>query len=1066
MADWPGTVIQEDSIPQSGRPIAQPQAAAPAAPAAAPEPASQFPGEEIASDPQPVEAWQKGKLDQNGIPLDLQSAPQSTSGAMVLANGGPSGLIEAAAGSGAAPAVSIGDDGRVTVKNPDGTSDDYIDRKTYAQELFRRKYGADPYDQKYVDAYTNYFGAPPSLEVDVAGEGPKAADPRDTAFGKADTFIRGGANTLTAGLADDAQAAFDTLLGNRTFLENVRRHHNINDADWQNRPGYQIAGDITGALLLPSGAGGAAEKAASIARAEALASGATIADAEAVARVASRKALGTRLAAEGGAYGGVSGATAADRPEDILPGALAGVTTGALAGKGFAQFNRLLPAVEAAGRGVSGGIDLGRKIIASITKEGAADSASNFLGSAASRPVDDVLAAIAGRETPTAGVQPTLAEVATDPGVAGFQRGYGNTNMEAAAALGDRHASNALARSSAASDVLGTESPQSLQDFGSRSLSSAENLTAAQRAEREAQVSSRIEGAQSAAITGGRDAAASFAGAQDAIAPVSDRTATGAAARIAFNEAYTAAKARTREAYEAPILKKPQPINIPRSVFTSLRDAADDFYGDGGGEIPQRLQSIISDMAEVKTTTRTLTNIDRRLADFAGESRMSGRALEAAFAERVRGTLNDFVQKAAPKDYRDALASAKAVRAEQGNKFETGNASSAFATDRYGAPVVGDTTIPSKIVRPGAAGGDTIDGLISAIGPEASERAAREELRRAIEEGGVNSASKMDSIATRFGEVAKRFPKLESDIATLRGHAASLDAAKVAESDASRLSPTSADKASIAERSALHDQILASPLGKVADPAVDPSAYVGSLLRRSDGGRQLRYLATQVSGDAPALNGLRRSYGDYILDAGKGPNFTAAGEQVPSISKTRAAIANVVTRAGDTLKPEQKIVLQKIRRELESANFAATASKPAGSETAINRSFDDLINTPFLPGKAKSILQTLYSVLGNGQQVKQLITQALLDPDFAATLLKRPTAQHWQQVQRKFVVPSINPKGLVAEAPDILGLQRSLANAFAGSSPLRAAADQNPEEAGVVNGQAPQNQPQYEGAQP
>lgn len=51
-------------------------------------------------------------------------------------------------------------------------------------------------------------------------------------------------------------------------------------------------------------------------------------------------------------------------------------------------------------------------------------------------------------------------------------------------------------------------------------------------------------------------------------------------------------------------------------------------------------------------------------------------------------------------------------------------------------------------------------------------------------------------------------------------------------------------------------------------------------------------------------------------------------------------------------------------------------------------------------------------------------------------------------------------------ANDIFGLQKTLSDAFSGGTPLRAAANQDAQESSIANGQAPQNQPQYEGAQP
>lgn len=158
-------------------------------------------------------------------------------------------------------------------------------------------------------------------------------------------------------------------------------------------------------------------------------------------------------------------------------------------------------------------------------------------------------------------------------------------------------------------------------------------------------------------------------------------------------------------------------------------------------------------------------------------------------------------------------------------------------------------------------------------------------------------------------------------------------------------------------------------------------------------------LYRQVRGEPTALDGFRRSLGDFIETGGAGPNFTASGDQIPSVNKTRAAISTVLQRGGEALTSQQKIVLKMVNRELENQNFAYTASKPAGSETALNSSFAQLVSK--IPGssKVKFLYSLLVDTLGNGQQVKDMINQAILDPDFAATLLKRPTEKHWIQAQ-------------------------------------------------------------------
>ncbi|WP_347270348.1 hypothetical protein [Rhizorhabdus histidinilytica] len=690
----------------------------------------------------------------------------------------------------------------------------------------------------------------------------------------------------------------------------------------------------------------------------------------------------------------------------LLSGATAGAAgeaTRQAGGGGVAQFLASLAGGLAPSALTAGASTASRAIgnaARSFTRSGAEQRAGDVIRRSITSSPDDVIANIEAAPAAVEGVAPTLAEVAKDAGLAGMQRGHANTDLNTSAAISERAAANALARSQALDEAFATGSPQAIQDLAAQQLKQAETITEAQQIARQAVIDKRLVDQAKAATNETQAARTNLTQAIERLGPAADRDATGTAARDAFDSAYQAAKTRSSEAYSAPVLKRAQPLTIPRGVFMKLRDTADEFYGDGGGEIPSRLQAILSDMADPNATTRTLTNIDRRLADFAGEAKMQGRRAEGEFAERVRGQLASFVEKAAPKEYRDALKNAKAVRSEQGRLFETGTVAPAMARDRFGNPATGDNSLPGKLVRPGAPGGDTAESLIKAIGPETAEKIVREEIRRVAEEQGISSAQQARSFATRYGEAARRFPAVQRDLRELETHAARLDAAQAAEKGAISARATPEEVASVKERHALHDAILASPMAKLADPAVDPASFIGNLIRRQDDGRQLRTLLSQLKGNDAAQDGLRRALGDYIGEAGAGNNFTASGDRIPSINKTRQAIGQVVSRAGPILTQQQKIVLKKISRELENANFAATAAKPAGSETEINRTFKGLLD--FVPGSGivKNVLSKVIEVAGNGDEVKSLITQAVLDPQFAATLLKRQTPQHLSQVER------------------------------------------------------------------
>lgn len=758
-----------------------------------------------------------------------------------------------------------------------------------------------------------------------------------------------------------------------------------------------------------------------------------------------------RAIGAGALLGGISGignATEGNRLSGGLAGAAIGGTVGAAA-----------PYV------VGGLTQAARRVIQPFTESGALSRAGGILRAAAGDG-NAAADAIAAAPRPVNGVQPTLAEIADSPGLAGLQRGHANTDLNTGAALGERHAQNALARTRAASEAMGSGSPADMQAYAQAQQGAAESATAAQQQARAAATSGRIAGERGATSAAQQRAQSNLLSAVDVLGPAVDRNATGSTAREAFDAAYQGAKQRSRDAYADPVLLRAQPLKISQGVFKKLRQSLDDFYGDGGGEVPAPLQSILNDMADPNATTRTLTNIDRRLADFAGSSRMGGRSSEAAFAERVRGDLSSFADSAAPPAYRAALKAAKAVRAEQGRVFESGDVSRTFARDRYGNPATGDNTIPVQLVGAGAPGGDTAERLIQAVGPENAESVVRQEIRRIADERAVQTAAQARALAVRYGEAARRFPAVQRDLASLEARAGELDAANGLASQAERAGPTAVENAAAKENSALHDAFLASPMARLASADTDPSSFVASLLRRSDNGNQLRAFTRQIRGNAPAMAGLRRSLGEFIESNGTGPNFTAAGDQIPSAAKTRGAIATVLDRGRDALTEQQKISLRVINRELERVNFAFTASRPAGSDTASNQGIQRLLH--YVPGlgKAKSVLGVIIDHLGNGDEVKQLVTKAVLDPEFAATLLKRPTAQHIAQAANPFVQQVLGKSGVPLAANDTLGLHDIIMSGLRNSQPRAAASSYTGQEPSVGNGQSGQQQPEQQGPQP
>lgn len=448
----------------------------------------------------------------------------------------------------------------------------------------------------------------------------------------------------------------------------------------------------------------------------------------------------------------------------------------------------------------------------------------------------------------------------------------------------------------------------------------------------------------------------------------------------------------------ADLASMPSPGRLMGPFQQTLSTLRDRFFGDGGAEAPAYVRRFFDDVLNSDDTVglKTLEGWERRAYDLAGGA--PDRAT-TSFLNAIGRAIGAKASNEAGPARRAALETARAARRAQGSTFETGDVARAFGKDRYGNPTVPDTTLPTRLIRPGAPGGDAADSMIATMGARASERFAREEMRRLID--GATTPAQATALTRRYSETLARFPALRSDLDEWAAATGSADRAAAAAQIAPK--PLPAETAALSAVSPDEAALKGTPLERVADPAVEPSSYVGQLLRRSDGGRELRRLVSQLGDDPEALAGARRAAAEYIETSGRGPNLTAAGDNVPSANPTRKAIQTVLQRGGKLITDPQRIVLQRVSRELEGVNFAASAGRPVGSETGMNRTFAGILGKQIMgvAGPGHQLLAHAFSLLGNGKQVQRLITEAVLDPKFAAELLTRATPRRLEALRAR-----------------------------------------------------------------
>lgn len=196
-------------------------------------------------------------------------------------------------------------DGSISVLQSDGTTSVYPNEHAYQM---------------------SQDGTPQITVTDESAAPSPTAQARDSTLGTIDSIVRGAADTLTLGFADEIAAAGDTVFGSGTMRDNLRRQRGIDAIDEQVNPYARLSGQVIGGLALPAGS---ASGAAGLARIGAL-YGAGYGAGSVEGSIGDRLigagkgavvggvtggtlgALGSRLAPDGGAIPPGSGSTAQD----------------------------------------------------------------------------------------------------------------------------------------------------------------------------------------------------------------------------------------------------------------------------------------------------------------------------------------------------------------------------------------------------------------------------------------------------------------------------------------------------------------------------------------------------------------------------------------------------------------------------------------------------------------------------------------------------------------------------------------------------------------------------------
>lgn len=626
------------------------------------------------------------------------------------------------------------------------------------------------------------------------------------------------------------------------------------------------------------------------------------------------------------------------------------------------------------------------------------------------------------------GVQPTLSEATLNPGIAALQRGRPSTAIQA------RQRANAAQRGQYGEQALGEGDTTAITSLveqrnaaGKAELArraaagdkAAQALIAKQDA---ARATLEAKGGKALTRVEARNQAREQKAAAKAEAAITKRTErigeavsreqTTENIKPEFKARYQAIKDRVNAEFSKRILSRRVPVRMKEDHVADMEEAflnrADAHYSDAGGTPSPEVQAITGELFEAAKSgnlnTRTIANINRRLAAASGRLRLAGENAEAAYVNGLRDIMNTHTDPFVSPAFKTQLAKANALRAEQGRIYEQGRIGPIMKDKPFGAPGVSDAELPSVLVASGPRGATLANENIAAFGKAKAEQLVREEMRRLADNGQITR-----NTLKSYNPLFEKFPNVRKDVdamitqaeANKTGAAAQQAQSKAAikaqeatnkaalEAQATQATQATAAQqaktaASLAEQTALNKAFQRSRLGKAGD---DPIASVHGLLnaRGSKGFKDL-HAAIKASSDTEALNGLRKAVSEFIKNKsteGQGVALDAAGKPIPATKAHLDAIDSVLERSGDLLTPDQRTVLTTIRKELAAEQYGKTAGVYQDVRTDVT--------VPYATGRVQKLVNWWQKHATNKEAVDAIIEEAILKPQTAADLLARKT---------------------------------------------------------------------------
>ena len=534
----------------------------------------------------------------------------------------------------------------------------------------------------------------------------------------------------------------------------------------------------------------------------------------------------------------------------------------------------------------------------------------------------------------------------------------------------------------------------------------------------------------------------------DALLPLNPATsaeARGQTIRAALDEALQGARTVEREAWAGVVGEAdPGPLaGAFQQIEDSLTMAERRAVADMGGAIatpgqlapdPEDLVNQVfgggasgqADISEITTLRSEFTTAIR-------EARAAGDVNKARIMDRYVSAIDEFLDGIPGAG--EALEAARGVSRDLNDRFTRRGAPVAdvMATRPSGGPAVPDSNVASKFVQPDEKQASVAEGLLRETGDATEVRGALSDQIRAETKG--MTPDQRDAYVAQRQTVLQLFPEVGDDLAkasdaqrgakaagdNLRTETRAADQEFRAGSKAAETTRTGVEKQAAADVEAARKPLFD---GSGDDPRATVGRYLkygderatdamAGVVNAKDPARAADDLLSFVGDEPQAVEGARAAFWQLMERNAKSTGTTTrlpGGENRWRPAALARFLENPANRAvAERLyrdNPEHLQNIQSIADEMKLVDLSVTAKAPNSSGTPqaltgsnVLPSTETLgaytfaykrgqIGLPYIGLRLVSTMARKATLSGKSTQFGQLLDRALLDPEFAALLLK------------------------------------------------------------------------------